>query len=450
MVRPSARVLKRLPPRLLQRLNNRERFVFEGISYSPVTSEDENENEQKIVGESDEHEMEIDQSLTAEAKADSTIPTSSNAEAPAEQRNTIYQSQQSRLALLYPRYLQPTTSAPTSQTTKLLPSIVNKTNPKPQQNETPEQPDETIPLTTEKVLIESFNAPKLPEIDASHLNKESQRVNPVDTPNVQERRNSGKKRAHPLTPQRQQFEFTDNSNDGSPVASRVPPKRVPQNPAPSENILEDVVLQTPSPPKETCFIQENISKSPIDHDFGNDSFGENESSRRSIRIYDASPITTVHAFDDLSGNNEEIPTIPARTIYTNVVASASVNNDSENVEAGPHNSSHSIPAQNVPIPSVATISTSIKKKNVVQYFEQKPEIIKPNCPPSDEPFVRRTTRTRVRKLRLELGEKAIYKYDENGMASLVDIKMNEQNYAHAGASQNGGGKRNGRKTTTKK
>uniref|UniRef100_A0AC35GMW3 Uncharacterized protein n=1 Tax=Panagrolaimus sp. PS1159 TaxID=55785 RepID=A0AC35GMW3_9BILA len=65
MVKPSERVLKRLPARCLQRLNNRQRFVFDGISYSPDTSEDENENEneQQIVEESDEQECEVKRNL---------------------------------------------------------------------------------------------------------------------------------------------------------------------------------------------------------------------------------------------------------------------------------------------------------------------------------------------------------------------------------------------------
>uniref|UniRef100_A0AC35F2C0 Uncharacterized protein n=1 Tax=Panagrolaimus sp. PS1159 TaxID=55785 RepID=A0AC35F2C0_9BILA len=279
----------------------------------------------------------VDKSLTAEAKADSTIPTSTNAEAPAEKRNTIlypqpsrlplllprfqktttsappsrtttttdkkipltsrkesyatnkkillllpsdlekakraipntgrtkntvYQSQQSRLALLFPRYLQPT------QTTKLLPSVVNKTNPKPKQNETPGQPDETIPLTTEKVLIESFNA-KLPEIDASEFKKF---LWETDAPaNSQERRK--KKRAHPPTPEKKQL--TDNNNNESPVASRVAAKRVP-------NVLDDMVLQTPSPPKETSSHQ--VPEKPINHNFGIISFGENESTSQLIYL----------------------------------------------------------------------------------------------------------------------------------------------------------------------
>uniref|UniRef100_A0A914QP60 Uncharacterized protein n=1 Tax=Panagrolaimus davidi TaxID=227884 RepID=A0A914QP60_9BILA len=396
--------------------------------------------------------MEIDQSLTSEAKADSPIPTSSNAETPAEQKNT--NSQPSRLALLLPRFLQPTTSAPSSQTTNqrislLLPSALKKTIPKSQQRETPQQPHQRTPLTTRKtkgkVLDQSFNAPKFPTLDASQF-EDFERVNPDDTAHLQERRNSGEKRAHPVTPEPQQTEFTENSNDKSPAASRVQAKRVPPNTPPPVNILEDVVVQTPSPPKETPSPQENVPESPIDHDFGNDSFGDHESSRRSIRLPEVSPVTTAHDFGDSSGNDEEIDTRPRRSIDTNDITPVSVHNDSENVEESPNNSNNSIPAQNLSIPSVqqnqsggkksvARKSTAIKKKNVAQYILQKPQLIKPNSPPSDQPFVRRSKRTRVQRLRLELGEHAIYKYDENG------------------SSQNGGkqkGKRKGRKTTTKK
>uniref|UniRef100_A0A914PRL3 Uncharacterized protein n=1 Tax=Panagrolaimus davidi TaxID=227884 RepID=A0A914PRL3_9BILA len=187
----------------------------------------------------------LDQSSTPEAKADSPILTSSNAEAPAEQRNTIFHPQPSRFALLFPRFLQPTTSVPPSQTTNrnisaLLPSDLKKRIPKKlEQRETLQQPPEKIPLTKGKVLDQSFNDAKLPEIDATQF---KEFLWPDDTAHSQERRNSGKKRAHPLTPQRQQTEFTDNSNSESSVASRAPPKRVPPNTPPSEHVLDDTAF----------------------------------------------------------------------------------------------------------------------------------------------------------------------------------------------------------------
>uniref|UniRef100_A0A914PRF4 Uncharacterized protein n=1 Tax=Panagrolaimus davidi TaxID=227884 RepID=A0A914PRF4_9BILA len=485
-------------------------------------------------------DMEIDQSLMPEAKADSPVPSSSNAEAPTEQRNTIFQSQPSHLAiLLLPRFFQPTTSAPSSQTTNqhislLLPSAVKKTIPEWQQRETSQQPPERIPLRSRKtkglygkVPDQSLNAANFPTLDVS----QSKEFLP---------RSSGGKRIHPSTPPQpkptSKFGISNKEYSNrtkafdllqqyqSPVTPRVAPKRIAQNSMlpgpsqfnklqpvetsrlhhrstalndpesqinqdfgklasadekessgshsdvktitpntpPSENVLEDIVLQTPSPPKETSSPQEEIPESPIDHDFGNDSFGGNESSRRSIRLNEVSPITTAHAFGDSSVNDDEISTRPRRSIDTNDVALVSVNNDSENVEDHQNNSNHSIPAQNASIPFVqqnqsgGKESTAIKKKNVALNFEQKPQLIKPNSPPSDQPFVRRTQRTRVQALGLDafdLGEKAIYKYDENGLATLVDIKINEKNYAHGGASQNNGGqkgKRKGRKATKKK
>uniref|UniRef100_A0AC35G0X7 Uncharacterized protein n=1 Tax=Panagrolaimus sp. PS1159 TaxID=55785 RepID=A0AC35G0X7_9BILA len=444
---------------------------------TPVASDEEDEEEkanesQEISKNSSNHDMEVDQSLTA--KADNPIPTLSNAETPAEQRNTIFHSQPSRLALLLPRFMQPTTSSSARISIKPVscssPVCSKRINPPPlmvQEARVPAATSRSLqkPRVTpkksvavvRKVLDQSFNAAKLPTIDVSQF-EDFERVNP--DPHLQEHQNFGEKRAHPVTPEPHQIEFTDNSNDESPVTSRVPPKRAPPNTPSPENLLEDAVLQTPSPPKETP--QENVPKSPIDHDFGNDSFGEHESSRRSIRLPEVSPITTAHDFGDSAGNDEEISTRPRRSINPNDVGPVSVHHDSENVEDSPNNSNHSIPAQNISIPSVqhnqsggkkSRRFTEIRKKNVDQYILQKPHLIKPNSPPSDQPFVRRSKRTRVQRLRIELGEKAIYKYDENGLATLVDIQTNEQNYGHAGASQNGGkqkGKRKGRKTTTTK
>uniref|UniRef100_A0A914QNG7 Uncharacterized protein n=1 Tax=Panagrolaimus davidi TaxID=227884 RepID=A0A914QNG7_9BILA len=253
-----------------ERANIRETFDQSSSKSAEIETSNCSEDEShEISKDSSNHDMEVDHSLTPEAKADSPIPTSSNAETPAEQKNT--NSQPSRLALLLPRFLQPTTSAPSSQTTNqrislLLPSDLKKTIPKSQQRETPQQPHQRTPLTSRKtkgkVLDQSFNAPKFPTLDVSQF-EDFERVNPDDTAHLQERRNSGEKRAHPVTPEPQQIEFTENSNDESPAASRVQAKRVSPNTPPPENILEDVVVQTPSPPKETSSPQENVPESPV-------------------------------------------------------------------------------------------------------------------------------------------------------------------------------------------
>uniref|UniRef100_A0AC34FQ14 Uncharacterized protein n=1 Tax=Panagrolaimus sp. ES5 TaxID=591445 RepID=A0AC34FQ14_9BILA len=69
-----------------------------------------------------------------------------------------------------------------------------------------------------------------------------------------------------------------------------------------------------------------------------------------------------------------------------------------------------------------SIAGEKKKKRKDPYALQELQLILPDSPPSDQPYLRRSKRTRIRPLRIDLGEEAVYEYDsETRLPTLVGI-----------------------------
>uniref|UniRef100_A0A914QFQ4 Uncharacterized protein n=1 Tax=Panagrolaimus davidi TaxID=227884 RepID=A0A914QFQ4_9BILA len=323
----------------------------------------------------------------------------------------------SRLSLLLPRFMQPTTSssARTSKKPFLCSSPIcsKRTNPPPLMAQEARAPATTCqslqkPHSTprkyvavcRKVLDQSFNAPKLPVLDVSQF-KEFQPI--------EKSRTSGSSN----DPESQILESLLTFADEKESSASHSDESVKTLTLGSSNILEDIVSQTPTSSKNTTSSTRIITESPIDHD------SENAEPSTSLHRRGGSPIDHDFDFANPSTNfNSSIFSLntpgssrsacPKR----NPLIPANFRNESNMTINDSTRSNKSV------IKITAAQKKNDKKGN---YVLAKPKLVKPHSPEIDELNLRRSQRTRVRPLRSYLNEVPIYDRDKDGLPTLVDI-----------------------------
>uniref|UniRef100_A0A914QCL3 Uncharacterized protein n=1 Tax=Panagrolaimus davidi TaxID=227884 RepID=A0A914QCL3_9BILA len=191
-------------------------------------------------------------------------------------------------------------------------------------------------------------------------------------------------------------------------------------PRSSSNALE--VLQTPTSSKNTTSSRRTIPESPIDHDFENAEPSTSLHRRGGSNIPD-SPID--HDFDFANPSpsfNSSVFSVntpgPSRSAFQkrNPLIPANFRNES-NMTINDSTRSNE---------SVVKITAAQKKNDKkVKYVLAKPKLVKPHSPEIDELNLRRSQRTRVRRLRSDLNELPIYDIDKDGLATLVDTQTVE-------------------------
>uniref|UniRef100_A0AC35FWK3 Uncharacterized protein n=1 Tax=Panagrolaimus sp. PS1159 TaxID=55785 RepID=A0AC35FWK3_9BILA len=392
----------------------------------------------------------------------------------------------SRLSLLLPRFMQPTTSSSARTSKKPVscasPVCSKQTNPPliAQEARAPATTSRSLqkPHVTprksvavcRKVLDQSFNAAKLPVLDPSQF-EEFQ-----PTEKSRPHRSSGGKRIHPLTPQQPTSKFGVSNKENlnrtkafdllqqyqSPVTPRVAAKRItpnsklpgplqfnelqpvetsrlphhtsgcsndpesqidqdfgkltfteekessgshsdesvkiitPSTPRSSSNVLE-YVLQTPTSSKNTTSSRRTIPESPIDHDFENAETSISLHRRGDSNIPD-SPID--HDFDfanpftsfDSSIFSVNTPG-PSRSAFPkrNPLIPVNFRNESNMTINDSIRSNESV---------IKITAAQKKNDKKVKYVLAKPKLVKPHSPEIDQPNLRRSQRTRVRRLRI--------------------------------------------------